>query len=359
MSRHYNFSAGPATLPEEVLIQARDELLDWHHLGASVMEISHRGKDFMEIAAAAEQDLRDLLSIPKNYHVLFLQGGGRTQFAMVPLNLLGNKKSADYIETGVWSKIAITEAQRYCDVNIAASSEKNNYTSIPDQNSWKLNSDAAYLHYVSNETVNGIEFPFVPSVGEVPLVSDMSSNILSRPIDVNQYGLIYAGAQKNIGPSGLTVVIVREDLIKNPLSFTPTMLRYQIHAESNSLYNTPPTFSWYLAGLVFKWLKKQGGVVEMAKINARKAKMLYDYIDQSNFYRNKIESRYRSCMNVIFDLPDIKLNDFFLEEAKAAGLIGLKGHKLVGGMRASIYNAVPEKGVIKLIEFMNSFAKKN
>jgi phosphoserine aminotransferase len=359
MSRHYNFSAGPAALPEEVLIQARDELLDWHHVGASVMEISHRGKDFMEMAATAEQDLRDLLSIPKNYHVLFLQNGARLQFAMVPLNLLGNKKNADYVDTGIWSKIAIAEAQRYCDVNVVTSSEKNNYTTIAEQNHWKLNSDAAYFHYVSNETVNGIEFPYVPSVGKVPLVADMSSNILSRPIDVEQYGLIYAGAQKNIGPSGLTVVIVRDDLITNPLPFTPTVLRYQVHAENNSLYNTPPTFAWYLASLIFKWLKRQGGVDAMAKINQQKAKMLYDYIDHSNFYYNKIETQYRSRMNVIFNLPDAELDAVFLEEAKAAGLIGLKGHKLVGGMRASIYNAVPEKAVVKLVEFMDSFSIKH
>jgi phosphoserine aminotransferase len=356
MSRIYNFSAGPATLPTEVLEQARDELLDWHGIGMSIMEISHRGKEFMEVAAEAEKDLRELMQIPQNYKVLFLQGGARLQFAMVPMNLLRGKKTADYINTGVWSKLAIQQAQQYCEVNVAASSEDSAFTTIPEKKTWRLNPNAAYLHIVSNETVNGVEFPIaLENSSEVPLVADMSSNILSRSINVSNYGLIYAGAQKNIGLSGLTVVIVREDLLGNPLAFTPIMLNYKIHADNNSLYNTPPTFAWYLSGLVFKWLKKQGGVEAIAKINQHKSEKLYRYIDSSHFYKNNIDPKYRSTMNVIFTLPKEELNEAFLKEAKAAGLAGLKGHKLLGGMRASLYNAVSEKAVDTLIAFMQEF----
>lgn len=360
MARIYNFNAGPSALPTEVLEQARNELLDWHGLGMSVMEISHRGKDFMEIAAEAEKDLRELLNLPKNYKVLFLQGGARLQFAMVPMNLLRSKKSADYINTGIWSKLAIQQAQEYCEVNIAASSEDTAFSVIPDKKTWQLNPQAAYLHIVSNETVNGVEFPVAWEISnKVPLVADMSSNILSRPIDIKNYGLIYAGAQKNIGPSGLTVVIVREDLIGDPLPLTPIMLDYRIHAENNSLYNTPPTFAWYLSGLVFKWLKKQGGIEKISKINQHKAEKLYQFIDTSDFYVNNVEPPFRSRMNIVFNLIKPELNEKFLQEAQHAGFAGLKGHKLVGGMRASLYNAVPEKAVDALIGFMGNFAKQH
>lgn len=358
MTRIYNFNAGPSTLPEEVLKQARDEMLDWNGLGMSVMEISHRSKPFMAMAAEAEADLRELLNIPKNYKVLFLQGGARLQFAMVPLNLLRDKKTADYLNTGVWSKLAIAEAKRYCDVNVVASSETSGFTTILPVSSWKLNPNAAYLHFTSNETVNGLEFRVEPET-KVPLVADMSSNILSRSIDVKKYGLIYAGAQKNMGPAGLTIAIVREDLLGSTLPFAPTMLDYKIHADNDSLYNTPPTFAWYVTGLVFKWLKRRGGVAAMAEINQRKANKLYQFIDASNFYHNNIDPDYRSRMNVIFTLADEKFNEIFLQQATASGLAGLKGHKLLGGMRASLYNAVSEKAVDALIEFMADFERRN
>lgn len=357
--RIYNFNAGPAALPTEVLEQARDELLDWRGTGMSIMEMSHRGKHFMEVAAEAEKDLRALMQIPSNYKVLFLQGGARLQFAMVPMNLLRGKNTADYIDTGVWSKLAINEAKKFCDVNIVASSETENYKTIPEVTSWKLNPAAAYFHFTSNETVNGTEFQIEPQVRGVPLVADMSSNILSRPIDITKYGLIYAGAQKNIGPAGITVVIVREDLIGQPLAKTPIMLDYKTHADNESMYNTPPTFSWYLSGLVFKWLKKQGGIEAITKINERKAKKFYDFIDSNDFYSNDIDKKYRSKMSAVFFLADEKLNETFLKEANASGFAGLKGHKLVGGMRASLYNAVPEKAIDDLIGFMDAFAKKN
>lgn len=358
--RIYNFNAGPSALPTEVLEQARDELLDWHGTGMSIMEMSHRGKHFMEVAAEAEKDLRELMHIPANYKVLFLQGGARLQFAMIPMNLLRGKNTADYIDTGVWSKLAIKEAQKFCDVNVVASSEAEGYKTIPEENTWKLNPTAAYFHFTSNETVNGTEFQTEPHTHGIPLVSDMSSNILSQPIDINKYGLIYAGAQKNIGPAGVTVVIVREDLIGQTIPKTPVMLDYKIHADNESMYNTPPTFSWYLAGLVFKWLKKHGGVEAIAKINERKAKKLYDFIDKSHgFYRNDIDKKYRSKMSAVFFLADEKLNETFLKEANASGFAGLKGHKLVGGMRASLYNAVSEKAVDDLIGFMAEFARKN
>lgn len=354
--RAYNFSAGPATIPEEVLTQVRDELLDWHGIGASVMEISHRGEDFRQLAADSERDLRELLSVPEDYHVLFVQGGGRGQFSMVPLNLLRGKVTADYVNTGVWSGLAAKEAGKYCQVNQVASAESSSFTTIPEQSQWSLNPEAAYVHIVDNETVNGVEYPFTPDTGSVPLVSDMSSNILSRPIDVRRYGLIYAGVQKNIGPAAMAVVIVRKDLVGQALPITPCLYDYQNHVDQKSLYNTPPTFSWYVCSLVFQWLKKQGGVAAMAEVNARKAAKLYAFIDQSDFYYNNIAPSARSRMNVVFRLHDEAHNAAFLAGAKAAGLLYLKGHQLVGGMRASIYNAMPEAGVDALLNFMEDFA---
>ena len=357
MTRKHNFSAGPAALPEAVLVQAQQEMLDWQGRGLSVMEMSHRDKAFVEVAETAEQDLRDLLSIPSNYKVLFLQGGATSQFSMVPLNLLRGHDRADYIDTGIWSRKAIKEAQRYTQVNQAGSTQEQGYSSVPTQSELTLDPQAAYVHYTSNETIGGVAFDYVPDTGAVPLVSDMSSDILSRPIDVSRYGLIYAGAQKNIGPAGLTVVIVREDLLGQPLASTPTMFNYQVHAEAGSMNNTPPTFAWYMTGLVFKWLKAQGGVAAMAEINARKAARLYAAIDASDFYCNPIEPRNRSQMNVPFTLADSSLDQRFLEQAEAAGLLNLKGHRSVGGMRASIYNAVPEESVDALIAFMQEFER--
>jgi len=358
MARVYNFSAGPAMLPEAVLAQARDEMLDWQGSGMCVAEMSHRGKEFMSIAAEAEADLRELLAIPANYKVLFLQGGASLQFAMVPMNLLRGAKGADYINTGSWSKKAIAEARRYGDVNIAASTESSRFTRVPAQGELNLSADAAYVHYTPNETIEGVEFPYVPETGDTPLVADMSSTLLSRPIDVSRFGLIYAGAQKNIGPAGLTLVIVREDLIGQTLPGTPTMLDYKTHADNDSMYNTPPTYAWYLAGLVFKWLKGQGGLAAMAEINARKAKKLYDAIDASGFYANPVEPSARSWMNVPFTLANPELDESFLREAKAAGLTTLKGHRSVGGMRASLYNAMPEAGVDALVAFMQAFERR-
>jgi phosphoserine aminotransferase len=360
MARVYNFSAGPAVLPEEVLEQAREEMLDWRGSGMSVMEMSHRGKEFMSIAEQAEADLRELMAIPAGYKVLFLQGGASQQFAMVPMNLLRGKAGADYVNTGAWSKKAISEAKRYCAVNVAATSEASKFTTAPAQSDLQLKADAAYVHYTPNETIGGVEFPYVPETGDVPLVADMSSTILSRPVDVSRFGLIYAGAQKNIGPAGLTVVIVREDLVSEQVvDGTPTMLRYATHAAEGSMYNTPPTYGWYLAGLVFQWIKKQGGLAGMAQINRRKAETLYAAIDGSSFYRNPVEPSCRSWMNVPFTLANPELDPTFLSEAKKAGLVTLKGHRSVGGMRASIYNAMPEAGVQALVDFMADFEKRN
>jgi phosphoserine aminotransferase len=359
MSRIYNFSAGPAVLPEDVLARARDEMLDWNGSGMSVMEMSHRGKEFMSIAEKAEADLRDLMAIPANYKVLFLQGGASAQFAMVPMNLLRGKAKADYINTGQWSKKAISEAKRYCTVNVAATSEADGFNSVPAQSEWKLDADAAYVHYTPNETIGGVEFPFIPDTGAVPLVADMSSTILSRPVDVSKFGLIYAGAQKNIGPAGLTVVIVRDDLVGQCIAGTPTMFDYQIHAKDGSMYNTPPTYGWYFAGLVFARLKEQGGLAAMAAHNQRKAEKLYAAIDNSGFYKNPVAKHCRSWMNVPFTLPDAALDEAFLKGAKAAGMVALKGHRSVGGMRASIYNAMPEAGVDALIAYMADFAQKS
>ena len=359
MSRIYNFSAGPAMLPAEVLQQAGVEMTDWHGSGMSVMEMSHRGKEFISIAEKAETDLRELMSIPDNYKVLFLQGGASSQFAMVPMNLLRGGKTADYINTGAWSKKAIAEAKRFCDVHVAASSESTNFTTIPPRSEWSLQPGAAYVHYTPNETIGGVEFHEIPDVGGAPLVADMSSTILSRPIDVSRFGLIYAGAQKNIGPAGLTIVIIREDLIGQELPGTPTMFSYATHAKAESMYNTPPTFGWYIAGLVFEWLKNKGGLKAMEQINAAKAGKLYQAIENSDFYRNPVDPKCRSFMNVPFTLANPDLDSTFLEEAKRAGLMTLKGHRSVGGMRASIYNAMPEEGVDALIAFMTEFKKKH
>jgi phosphoserine aminotransferase len=353
----YNFSAGPAMLPRTVMTQARDELLDWHGSGMSTMEMSHRSKAYLSIAEQAEADLRSLLAIPDNYKVLFLQGGATSQFAMVPLNLLRGKGSADYVNTGAWSKKAIAEARKFCAVNVAATGEAGNFSSIPAFESWQLDPDAAYVHYTPNETIGGVEFHWVPETGDLPLVADMSSTILSRPIDVSRYGLIYAGAQKNIGPAGLTVVIVRDDLIGDTLTGTPTMFDYRVHADNGSMYNTPPTYAWYLAGLVFKWLLGQGGLAAMAEINRRKSQRLYAAIEASDFYSSPVDAACRSWMNVPFTLADAALDAAFLEQAGQAGLLNLKGHRSVGGMRASIYNAMPESGVAALIDFMGEFER--
>ena len=356
MSRVFNFSPGPAALPLPVLEQARDELVEWNGAGASIMEISHRGKEFLEVAHSAERDLRDLLSIPDNYKVLFLQGGAQLQFAMVPLNLKGDSDSADYVNTGQWSKKAIAEAHRYVDVNVAASSEDTGYTSIPPISEWRLDPGAAYVHYTPNETIGGVEFHWVPETGSVPLVADMSSNILSRPIDVGRFGLIYAGAQKNIGPAGITVVIVRDDLLGKTSPIAPNLFDYGKQAENDSMLNTAPTFAWYMAGLVFRWLKDQGGLEVMEERNRRKAETLYRAIaDSDGFFRNPVDPDCRSWMNVPFTLQDPALDGVFLAQARDAGLHALKGHRSVGGMRASLYNAMPQEGVDALVEFMNHF----
>jgi len=359
MERIYNFSAGPAMLPHEVLEQARDEMLNWQGSGMSVMEMSHRGKEFMGIAAQAEADLRELLAIPANYKVLFLQGGASAQFAMVPMNLLRGKASADYVNTGEWSKKAIKEAKKYCTVNVVASSEDANFSYAPTQDKWSLNKDAAFVHYTPNETIGGVEFNWVPDTGSVPLVADMSSNILSRPIDISKFGLIYAGAQKNIGPAGLTIVIVRDDLIGETVAGTPTMLDYKIHADNESMYNTPPTYAMYIAGLVFKLLKRKGGLAEMEKMNIAKANLLYDCLDSTDFYNCPNARADRSRMNVPFTLKDAALDEDFLKQAKARNMVQLKGHRSVGGMRASIYNAMPIEGVKALVGFMKEFEKSH
>lgn len=356
MARVYNFSAGPAMLPEAVIQQAQAEMLDWRGTGMSVMEMSHRGKDYTAIAEKAEADLRQLLAIPDNYKVLFVQGGASLQFAMIPMNLAQAGDRVDYVNTGVWSDKAIKEASRFCDVNVVAEQT----TAVPDVSQWALSENSRYVHYTPNETIGGLEFHHIPDVGERILVADMSSTILSRPIDVSKFGLIYAGAQKNIGPAGLCIVIVREDLIGNARPGTPTMMDYKVLADNASMYNTPATYAWYMAGLVFDWLLQQGGLSVMADMNQRKAAKLYAAIDQSNgFYANPVKPADRSWMNVPFTLKDSSLDDAFLAEAKAQGLTSLKGHKLVGGMRASIYNAMPEAGVDALVTFMQDFAQQH
>ena len=354
----YNFSAGPAALPQAVLKKAQSELLNWDKQGTSVMEVSHRGKPFMAIAEKAEADLRTLLNVPNNYKVLFLQGGGRGQFFAVPLNLAKRGTLSQHLITGQWSKGALTEAAKYMQ------SEKidQNYTKdgliyVPDQSMWQVNPQAAYFHYCPNETVDGIEIDWVPQTGDVPLVADMSSNILSKQINVSDYGIIYAGAQKNIGPSGLAVVIVRDDLLGSARDDTPAIYNYELQAAKDSMYNTPPTFSWYLAGLVFEWLLEQGGLANMEIINQQKADLLYACINESAFYTNNVAPQYRSKMNVRFNLADDKLNAAFLEQSQAHGMQALKGHRDVGGMRASIYNAMPLAGVKSLVDFMHEFER--
>lgn len=356
--RIYNFGAGPAMLPVEVMQQARAEFTDWHGKGISVMEMSHRSDDFISIAEQAERDLRELLLIPGHYKVLFLQGGATSQFAMAPLNLLRDKKTADYLHTGLWSGKAIKEARRFCEVNIALSSENNGFTSIPPADSWHLNPDAAYVYYTDNETVHGVEFHNFPETGHVLLVSDMTSNLLSRPVDFSHYGMVFAGAQKNLGPAGLVVVIIREDLIGHAASNVPSMYDYAVHLREHSMFNTPPTYSWYMAGLVLNWVRQQGGVKEMERRAGQKSGKLYRFIDNSDFYHNPVAKDCRSRMNIPFTLADDTLDSRFIAGANSNGLLALAGHRAVGGMRASIYNAMPEEGVDVLIDFMSSFERR-
>jgi phosphoserine aminotransferase len=359
--RIFNFAAGPATLPEEVLKQAADEMLNWRGLGTSVMEISHRSKEFMEVYEEVVHDLRTLMNIPNNYEILLLQGGGLGQNAAIPMNLMSlgkNGPKADYIVTGIWSEKSYKEAQKYGSVNLVATSVAEKYNTIPARSSWQLTSDAAYVFYCANETIGGVEFPDVPDVGNIPLVADISSNILSKEMDITQCGVWFGGAQKNIGPSGVTIVIVRKDLIGHSMGITPTIWDWYIQAGTQSMINTPPTFAIYMAGLGFKWLLKLGGVKAMAQRNQEKADLLYNFLDHSSLYENRVEKQYRSRMNVTFFLKDESLNAKFLEESSAAGLVALRGHKAAGGMRASIYNAMPIEGVKALIEFMRDFERR-
>jgi len=354
MTQIYNFSAGPAVLPKPVLERAQAEMLDWHGSGMSVMEMSHRGKEFTSILAKTEADLRTLLDIPQNYKVLFLQGGAIAENAVIPMNLL-NGGEADYVVTGSWSKRSVEDAHAYGKINVVASSEADNFTHVPAFDSWKLNKNAQYLHICTNETINGVEFDGLPDAGDVPIVADMSSHILSRPIDVSQYGVIYGGAQKNIGPAGLCIVIVREDLLGKASPLTPAVFNWKTQAENQSMINTPPTYSIYIAGLVFEWLLEQGGVAAIEKVNIAKANLLYDYIDSTDFYLNNVAVDNRSRMNIPFFLKDASLNDAFLKGAEENGLLQLKGHRMVGGMRASIYNAMPIEGVQALVSYMKAF----
>lgn len=357
MERVYNFSAGPAAMPDVVLDRIRNDIPDWNNTGMSVMEVSHRSKEFVAVAAKAEQDLRDLLSIPGGYSVLFPQGGATLQFAMVPLNLSADGQTADYVKTGSWSAKAISEASRFCSVNVVADSADENFTYVPDQNVWRRSADAAYLHYCANETIGGVEFPFIPDSPGVPLVCDMSSTLLSRPVDVSRFGVIYAGAQKNIGPAGITLVIVQKDLLGSARRPAPSLLDYAVYDSSDSMSNTPPVFAWYVAGLVFEHLKSLGGLQAVATVNERKARKLYAAIDSSSFYSNPVRIDCRSRTNVPFVLADPSRDAEFLKQAEACGLANLKGHRSVGGMRASIYNAMPEEGVDALIDFMHEFER--
>jgi phosphoserine aminotransferase len=358
--RVFNFAAGPATLPAAVLEQARSELTDWNGSGMSVMEVSHRGKPFIALAEQAEKDLRELLAVPASYKVLFLQGGASAQFSAIPLNLAAADASVDYVNTGAWSKKAIGEAKRLVGkVNVIADEAASKYTTVPAREALRASPGAAYLHYTPNETIGGVEFPYVPDTGSVPLVADMSSTILSRPIEVSRFGLIYAGAQKNIGPAGLVVVIVREDLIGHARAGIPALYDYKAMADEGSMLNTPPTFAWYLAGLTFQWLKAQGGLKVIAERNLAKAQLLYQAIDSSGFYANPVAVACRSWMNVPFTLANPKLDPVFLAEARAAGLTNLEGHRSVGGMRASIYNAMPPEGVRALVDFMQEFQRRH
>jgi phosphoserine aminotransferase len=359
MARVYNFSPGPSILPESVLERARDELLDWHSSGMSVMEMSHRSKAFIGVAEKTEADLRELLAIPPNYKVLFLQGGATGQFAAVPTNLMRDKTKTAYLNTGLWSEKAIAEAKHYGEVQVAASSKEQNYSTIPPREEWKIDADVAYFHYTSNETIGGVEFHEIPEVDGIPLVSDMSSDILSRPLEISRFGLVYAGAQKNMGPSGITVVIVRENLIGQVRPGTPSIFDYQKQADNGSMLNTPPTYNWYLLGLVLEWLKALGGLEAIEQRNISKANKLYEAIDRSPFYSNPVDPAYRSRMNVPFRLANAELEKPFLAEAKAAGLVNLEGHRSVGGLRASIYNAMPVEGVDALIAFMSEFERQH
>jgi phosphoserine aminotransferase len=359
MTRVFNFSPGPATLPESVLRQAADEMVDWHGSGMSVMEMSHRGKEFMAIHAETESNLRELMGIPANYKVLFMQGGAIGENAIVPMNLIGRTGMADYVNTGEWSKKSLKEARNYGTVSIVASGEASNFTAIPRQSEWKLQANASYVHICSNETIGGVEYHWTPETGAVPLVADMSSNILSRPVDVAKYGLIYAGAQKNMGPSGLTVVIVRDDLVGHALPITPSVFNYKTQADADSMYNTPPTYAIYIAGLVLKYVKERGGLPAMEEHNRAKAKVLYDYLDQSSFFSNPVAREDRSLMNVPFKLKNESLDDAFLKGAQERGMIQLKGHRAVGGMRASIYNAMPIEGVRALVQYMKEFEARH
>jgi phosphoserine aminotransferase len=357
--RVFNFAAGPAALPVEVLEQVRAELTDWQGTGTSVMEVSHRGAAFMAVAQQSEALLRELLAVPATYRVLFLQGGARAQFAAIPLNLARADSALDYLTTGIWSKLAIAEARRFSEVKVAADEAASKYTTVPAPEALRLTRGAAYVHYTPNETVGGVEFPYIPETGDVPLVADMSSTILSRPLEVGKFGLIYAGAQKNLGPAGLTLVIVRADLIGHARPGTPAVWDYKAMADEGSMLNTPPTFAWYVAGLVLRWLKAQGGLNAMAERNRAKAQLLYGTIDGSGFYANPVDPRCRSWMNVPFTLADATLEKAFLTEARAAGLVALEGHRSVGGMRASLYNAMPLAGVEALVGFMREFERRH
>ncbi len=359
MSRAFNFSAGPATLPLSVLEKAQKEMVDYQGSGMSVMEMSHRSAEFTQIIQSAEADLRSLMQIPQNYKVLFLQGGASTQFAMIPLNLFSNSHNADYINTGSWSKKAIAEAKRYGKVNVIASSEDKNYSYIPSLDKAQFTPYADYVHITTNNTIYGTLFPNLPDTGNIPLVADMSSNILSQHYDVSKFGLIYAGAQKNIGPAGVTIVIVREDLIGKAMEITPTMLNYETHTSADSLFNTPPCYSIYIAGLVFKWLLENGGIEAMESKNKEKAGLLYDYLDASNLFKGTVAKDSRSLMNIPFVTGNETLDAKFIKEAGARNLKTLKGHRSVGGMRASIYNAMPKEGVETLISFMQEFEQEN
>ena len=355
MTRVFNFSAGPAALPEPVLREAAEEMLDWHGSGMSVMEMSHRGKEFLGIHAEAQSLLREVLNVPANYRILFMQGGAIGENAIVPMNMLRGRKGADYVDTGEWSRKSIQEASKYCAVNVAASAKATGYTSIPPRDGWKLEPGAAYVHICANETIGGVEYHFTPEVGEVPLVADMSSNLMSRPISVAKYGLIYGGAQKNIGPAGLTIVIVRDDLLGGAHPLTPSAFNYKEQSDNDSMLNTPPTYAIYIAGLVFRWLKARGGLVAMEKHNRAKAALIYDYLETTDFYASPVAKDCRSLMNVPFKLRDASLDDAFLKGAQERGMVQLKGHRSVGGMRASIYNAMPVEGVQALVAYMKDF----
>jgi phosphoserine aminotransferase len=356
--RAFNFSAGPATLPTEVMLEVQEQLLNWQDSGMSVMELSHRSPEFAGILNETELDLRDILALPDHYRIIFCQEGASAHWDMIPLNLLQGNHHADYIETGYWSYRAIEEGRRYCNVNIAASNRIDHFSALPDRAEWRLNPKAAYVHYCSNETIDGLEFFWTPDVGNVPLVVDMSSHFLSRPMDITKFGMVYAGAQKNIGPAGLSLAIIREDLLKPAAPGTPFLMDYHGQFHAHSMLNTPPTFTIWVAGLVFKWIKRNGGLTQMAVRNAEKARLLYDFLDKSSFYRNSVKIQDRSLMNVPFHLREPALDEVFLKEAELSGLKQLRGHRVVGGMRASIYNAMPIEGVQALINFMADFERR-